>query len=44
VSEDLEIFLEDFADFLNHLEASITKMKVQVEKLIGANKKREAKE
>ena len=33
--EDFELFLEDFCDFLNGLEASITKMKMQIAKLVG---------
>jgi hypothetical protein len=33
--EDFEIFLEDFTDFLNGLEASIAKMKQQIAKLVG---------
>ena len=33
---DLEIFLEDFMDMLNGLEASVIKMKQQVTKLVGA--------
>jgi hypothetical protein len=33
--EDFELFLEDFCDFLNGLEASITKMKMQISKLVG---------
>jgi hypothetical protein len=33
--EDLLLFLEDFCDFLNGLEASITKMKMQIAKLVG---------
>jgi hypothetical protein len=33
--EDFEIFLEDFMDMLNGLEASIVKMKQQIAKLAG---------
>jgi len=33
---DLKIFLEDFIDLLNAQEASIVKMRTQIEKLIGA--------
>jgi len=33
--EDLAIFLEDFCDFLEGLEASIVKMKRQIVKLVG---------
>jgi len=33
--EDFELFLEDFCDFLNGLEASIVKMKMQISKLVG---------
>lgn len=33
--EDLRIFLEDFCDMLDGLEASIAKMKMQIAKLIG---------
>jgi len=33
--EDLTIFLEDFVDFLDGLEASIVKMKRQIAKLVG---------
>jgi len=35
-SEDLKIFLEDFVDFLNAQESSIVKMRLQLEKLVGA--------
>jgi len=38
-SEDLKIFLEDFVDFLDGLEASIIKMKQQISKLVGAEEK-----
>ncbi|MGB9694252.1 MAG: hypothetical protein ACPLYF_05350 [Fervidobacterium sp.] len=38
-SEDLRIFLEDFVDCLNGLEASIVKMRKQIEKLVGAEAK-----
>jgi len=34
-SEDFKIFLDDFVDFLEGLEASITKMKQQIGKLVG---------
>jgi len=34
--EDFAIFLEDFSDFLDALEASVAKMKQQIAKLIGA--------
>lgn len=33
--EDFNIFLEDFCDMLNGLEASIVKMKQQIAKLVG---------
>ncbi len=33
--EDFEIFLEDFCDFLDGLEASVAKMKMQIAKLVG---------
>lgn len=33
--EDLTIFLEDFCDFLDSLEASVVKMKRQIAKLVG---------
>ena len=33
--EDFEIFLEDFYDFLDSLEASIVGMKQQIAKLVG---------
>ncbi len=36
MTEDLKIFLEDFVDFLNAQEASIVKMRMQIEKLLGA--------
>lgn len=36
--EDLTIFLEDFVDFLDGLEASIVKLKQQIAKLAGAEK------
>jgi len=35
VEEDLAIFLEDFLDLLDGLEASIVKMKQQIAKLAG---------
>jgi len=34
-SEDLKIFLDDFVNFLEGLEASIVKMKQQIVKLVG---------
>jgi hypothetical protein len=36
MSDDFRIFVEDFADFLNDLEASIAKMRMQIEKLEGS--------
>lgn len=39
-NEDLKIFLEDFLDFLDSLEASITKMKMQIGKLVGVVEKK----
>jgi hypothetical protein len=33
--EDLKLFLEDFLDMLSGMEASIVKMKMQIEKLFG---------
>jgi hypothetical protein len=33
--DDFEIFLEDFADLLSAMEASIVKMKQQIAKLVG---------
>ena len=33
--EDFEVFLEDFMDMLNGLEASVAKMKQQIAKLVG---------
>ena len=36
--EDFAIFLEDFCDFLEGLEASIVKMKMQIAKLVGEPK------
>lgn len=33
--EDLAVFLEDFCDLLDGLEASIVKMKMQIAKLMG---------
>ena len=35
MDEDLAIFLEDFLDMLNGMEASIVKMKQQIAKLVG---------
>ncbi|MEM3628283.1 MAG: hypothetical protein QXE06_02830 [Candidatus Bathyarchaeia archaeon] len=35
--EDFEIFLEDFCDFLDSLEASFVKMKQQIAKLVGVS-------
>lgn len=37
-SEDLKILAEDLLDFLNGLETSIVKMKMQLEKLFGEAK------
>ena len=34
--EDFINFIEDFTDFLNGLEASIVKMRMQIEKLVGS--------
>jgi len=39
--EDFKIFIEDFMDFLNGLEASIVKLRTQMNKLFGS--KAEAK-
>jgi hypothetical protein len=39
VEEDLAIFLEDFLDMLNGMEASIVKMKQQIAKLVGVVEK-----
>jgi len=36
---DLKIFLEDFVDFLNAQESSIVKMRLQIQKLLGAEAK-----
>jgi hypothetical protein len=33
--EDFKVFIEDFCDFLNGLEASIVKLKTQIDKLCG---------
>jgi hypothetical protein len=33
--EDFAIFIEDFLDFLNDLEASIQRLKLQIAKLVG---------
>jgi hypothetical protein len=41
--EDFAIFLEDFVDFLEGLEASIVKMKMQIAKLVGSEAKPKAK-
>jgi hypothetical protein len=38
-SEDLKIFVEDFVDFLDSLEASIVKLRRQIEKLFGVKPK-----
>jgi len=38
--EDFEIFLEDFCDMLNALEASIVKMKQQIAKLVGVSEEK----
>jgi hypothetical protein len=35
LSEDLRVFVEDFVDFLDGLEASIVKLRRQIEKLFG---------
>ncbi|MEM0253243.1 MAG: hypothetical protein QXK78_01620 [Candidatus Bathyarchaeia archaeon] len=37
MEEDFSIFLEDFCVFLDGLEASITKMKQQIAKLVGVS-------
>jgi hypothetical protein len=37
--EDFEVFLEDFCDFLDSLEASVVKMKMQIGKLVGVTEK-----
>jgi hypothetical protein len=37
--EDFEVFLEDFCDFLDSLEASVVKMKMQIAKLVGVTEK-----
>jgi hypothetical protein len=37
--EDFAIFIEDFLDFLNDLEASIQRMKFQISKLVGVAEK-----
>jgi hypothetical protein len=39
MDEDLKIFLEDFVDCLNGLEASIVKMRMQTAKLVGVGVK-----
>ena len=36
MSEDFKIFVEDFVDFLNGLEASCVKLRSQIEKLHGS--------
>ena len=41
--EDFAIFLEDFCDFLEGLEASIVKMKMQIVKLVGSEAKSKPK-
>lgn len=38
-NEDLTVFLEDFCDFLDGLEASIVKMKMEIAKLVGVSEK-----
>jgi hypothetical protein len=38
-SEDFKIFLDDFVDFLEGLEASVVKMKQQIAKLVGVEEK-----
>jgi hypothetical protein len=35
LSEDLKVFVEDFVDFLDSLEASIVKLRRQIERLFG---------
>jgi len=40
--EDFELFLEDFTDMLSAMEASIAKMKMQIEKLLGSEVKPKA--
>jgi hypothetical protein len=34
--EDFKVFIEDFCDFLNGLEASIVKLRTQIDKLCGS--------
>jgi hypothetical protein len=41
MSEDFKIFLEDFIDLLNAQESSIVKMRMQIEKLVGASPRKE---
>jgi hypothetical protein len=38
--EDFEVFLEDFCDFLDALEASVVKMKKEISKLVGVEEKK----
>jgi len=38
-NDDFQIFLEDFCDMLNGLEAGIVKMKQQIAKLVGVEEK-----
>jgi len=40
--EDFAIFLEDFVDLLNGLEASIVKMKQQIARLVGVSEEQRA--
>lgn len=42
-SEDFVIFLEDFCDYLNALEASIVRLKTQIAKLVGADDSKKEK-
>jgi hypothetical protein len=36
MSEDFKVFLDDLVDFLNGLEASIVKLRTQIDKLCGS--------
>jgi len=39
MEEDFAVFLEDFCEFLDSLEASVVKMKTQIGKLVGVIEK-----
>lgn len=43
MSDDLKILAEDIVDFLNGIEASCVKLRIQIEKMLGSDFKRACK-